>query len=119
MAVTKIWPVKGRIEQPIAYAINPKKTDKTLWAGDASIEDVIGYASNSEKPKSSIMSAESTASRKARQKNFAWSKNSFKSRAESSAIMATSPLRRARSRRRKHTQSVWSLQRSFGEKSIR
>ena len=49
MAVTKIWPVKGRIEQPIAYAINPKKTDKTLWAGDASIEDVIGYASNSEK----------------------------------------------------------------------
>ena len=49
MAVTKIWAVKGRIEQPIAYAINPKKTDKTLWAGDASIEDVIGYASNSEK----------------------------------------------------------------------
>lgn len=49
MAVTKIWPVKGRIEQPISYAMNPKKTDKTLWAGDASIEDVIGYASNSEK----------------------------------------------------------------------
>ncbi len=49
MAVTKIWPVKGRIEQPISYAMNPKKTDKDLWAGDASIEDVIGYASNSEK----------------------------------------------------------------------
>ncbi len=49
MAVTKIWPVKGRIEQPIAYAINPKKTDNTLWAGDASIEDVIDYASNNEK----------------------------------------------------------------------
>ena len=49
MAVTKIWPVRGRIEQPISYAMNPKKTDKTLWAGDASIEDVIGYASNSEK----------------------------------------------------------------------
>ena len=46
-------------------------------------------------------------------------KNSFKSRTESSAIMATSPLRRARSRRRKHTQSVWSLQRSFGERNIR
>lgn len=49
MAVTKIWPVKGRIEQPISYAMNPKKTDKELWAGDASIEDVIGYAANSEK----------------------------------------------------------------------
>ena len=49
MAVTKIWPVKGRIEQPISYAMNPKKTDKTLWAGDVSIEDVIGYASNNEK----------------------------------------------------------------------
>ena len=49
MAVTKIWPVKGRIEQPISYAINPKKTDKDLWAGDTSIEDVIGYASNNEK----------------------------------------------------------------------
>ena len=49
MAVTKIWPVKGRIEQPISYAMNPKKTDKDLWAGDASIEDVIGYASNGEK----------------------------------------------------------------------
>lgn len=49
MAVTKIWPVRGRIEQPIAYAINPQKTDKDLWAGDASMEDVIGYAANSEK----------------------------------------------------------------------
>ena len=49
MAVTKIWAVKGRIEQPISYAMNPKKTDKELWAGDASIEDVIGYASNNEK----------------------------------------------------------------------
>lgn len=48
MAVTKIWPVRGRIEQPISYAMNPKKTDKDLWKG-ASIEDVIGYASNSEK----------------------------------------------------------------------
>ena len=49
MAVTKIWPVRGRIEQLIAYAINPKKTDKDLWAGDAGLEDVIGYAANSEK----------------------------------------------------------------------
>ena len=49
MAVTKIWPVKGRIEQPISYAMNPKKTDKDLWADDTSIEDVIGYASNNEK----------------------------------------------------------------------
>ena len=49
MAVTKIWPVKGRIEQPISYAMNPKKTGKDLWTGDASIEDVIGYASNSKK----------------------------------------------------------------------
>ncbi len=49
MAVTKIWSVRGRIEQPISYAMNPKKTGKDLWTGDASIEDVIDYASNSEK----------------------------------------------------------------------
>ncbi len=49
MAVTKIWSVRGRIEQPISYAMNPKKTGKDLWAGDASIEDIIGYATNGEK----------------------------------------------------------------------
>ena len=49
MAVTKIWSVRGRIEQPISYAMNPKKTDKDLWTGDASLEDIIGYAANSEK----------------------------------------------------------------------
>lgn len=32
MAVTKIWPVKGRIDHLINYVVNPKKTEQQLYA---------------------------------------------------------------------------------------
>ena len=37
MAVTRIWEVRGRIEQPIEYIKNPEKTDKSLWNGETDI----------------------------------------------------------------------------------
>lgn len=55
MAVTKIWAVRGRIVQPIDYAMNPEKTDKTLWneskekTPDANLTEVLNYAVNSDK----------------------------------------------------------------------
>ncbi|MFR5858471.1 MAG: relaxase/mobilization nuclease domain-containing protein [Clostridia bacterium] len=47
MAVTKIWPVRGRLDHPIDYAMNPEKTDAKLALG--SLEDVMNYAVNEEK----------------------------------------------------------------------
>ena len=47
MAVTKIWPVRGRLDHPIAYAMNPEKTDAKLLPD--SLEDVMNYAVNGEK----------------------------------------------------------------------
>ena len=47
MAVTKIWPVRGRLDHPIAYAMNPEKTDAKLLPD--SLEDVMSYAVNEEK----------------------------------------------------------------------
>lgn len=50
MAVTKIWAVRGRLTQPIDYAMNPKKTEKTLWKEeDSDLAEVLSYAVNSEK----------------------------------------------------------------------
>ena len=47
MAVTKIWQVRGRLDHPIAYAMNPEKTDAKLLPD--SLEDVMNYAVNEEK----------------------------------------------------------------------
>lgn len=47
MAVTKIWPVRGRLDHPIAYAMNPEKTDAKLLPD--SLDDVMNYAVNEEK----------------------------------------------------------------------
>lgn len=39
MAVTRIWPVRGRIKAVIDYAANPQKTE-------ISLQDVLEYAAN-------------------------------------------------------------------------
>ncbi len=50
MAVTKIWPVRGRLDHPINYAMNPEKTDSKLGCKKLdSLEDVMNYAVNEEK----------------------------------------------------------------------
>ena len=43
MAVTKIWPVRGRVDAVIDYAANPQKTSKE------SLRNVIEYAVNTDK----------------------------------------------------------------------
>lgn len=54
MAVTKIWPVKGRLDAVIRYAGNEEKTrlpDLTgLSAGKDDLSDVLQYAANDAKP---------------------------------------------------------------------
>ena len=53
MAVTKIWPVKGRLDAVIRYAGNEEKTrlpDLTgLSAGKDDLSDVLQYAANDAK----------------------------------------------------------------------
>jgi hypothetical protein len=49
MAVTSIWPVKGRVDVVINYARNPEKTTETSYEELASlhaIDDVVEYAAN-------------------------------------------------------------------------
>ena len=47
MAVTSIWPIKGRVDQVINYARNPEKThDKAGLSKLHEIEGVIEYAAD-------------------------------------------------------------------------
>jgi len=49
MAVTSIWPIKGRVDKIINYAINPEKTIESNYKSLSklhAIEDVIEYASD-------------------------------------------------------------------------
>ncbi len=49
MAVTSIWPVKGRVGRVINYARDPEKVSEENWQSQAelhTIEDVVEYAAN-------------------------------------------------------------------------
>lgn len=49
MAVTSIWPIKGRVDQVINYARNPKKTTERSYdelAALHSIDGVVEYAAD-------------------------------------------------------------------------
>ena len=48
MAVTKIWDIKGRVDQVIGYVMNPQKTKAEMPSFHA-LEDVINYASDESK----------------------------------------------------------------------
>ena len=52
MAVTRIWPVRGQLDKPINYALNPEKTgEKKSFTKEAlnALHDVMNYAVNEEK----------------------------------------------------------------------
>ena len=51
MAVTKIWTIRGKLEKPIDYAMNPEKTanPEYLKGTDESLQDVMDYAMNGKK----------------------------------------------------------------------
>ena len=47
MAVTSIWPIKGRVDKVINYARNPEKThDKEKLSELHEIEGVVEYAAD-------------------------------------------------------------------------
>lgn len=49
MAVTKIWPVKSRLDHVIQYAENMEKTAKALESMDPALDTVLRYAKNQDK----------------------------------------------------------------------
>ncbi len=53
MAVCEIWDIKGRLDHPIDYAINPEKTKNTNVEHTKeelqALSDVIRYAANEDK----------------------------------------------------------------------
>jgi len=51
MAVTRIWQVKGRLDAPIEYAMNPEKTENPVYSQKEldALQDVMDYAANPEK----------------------------------------------------------------------
>ena len=51
MAVTKIWPIKGRLRNVIDYTVNPEKTFNPDYTFEdlQALKDVIDYAMESDK----------------------------------------------------------------------
>ncbi len=50
MAVTKIWSIKGRAGAPLAYVMNPEKTEREFTEPERqALADVIAYAANEDK----------------------------------------------------------------------
>ena len=51
MAVTKIWPIKGRLRNVIDYTVNPEKTFNPNYTFEElqALKDVIDYAMESDK----------------------------------------------------------------------
>ena len=51
MAVTRIWQVKGRLDAPIDYAMNPEKTVNPVYSKKEldALQDVMDYAANPDK----------------------------------------------------------------------
>ena len=63
MAVTRIWPIKGRLRNVIDYTVNPEKTfnpDYTFEELQA-LKDVIDYAMESDKTEKQFLLRELTA----------------------------------------------------------
>lgn len=49
MAVTSIWPIKGRVDRVINYARNPEKTTEAVYdelAALHTIDNVVEYAAD-------------------------------------------------------------------------
>ena len=51
MAVTKIWPIKGRVGSPLDYVANEEKTENPKWdkSSLANLTDVMHYAADDDK----------------------------------------------------------------------
>lgn len=51
MAVSKLWPVKNRLDTVIDYATNPEKTSKDIYSEEQyqALKDVLSYAKDEEK----------------------------------------------------------------------
>lgn len=109
MAVTAIWPIKGRVDKVIAYARNPEKTQESsheeLSALHA-IEGVVEYAADDIKTeRRSYVSCVNLLSEVTAAQEFISTKRLMENSTAGPATMAISHSRQMRSRRRLPTQS--------------
>ena len=74
MAVTSIWPIKGRVDKVINYARNPEKThDKEKLSELHEIEGVVEYAADEMKTEKRAYVSISTARK--RRRRSSWRQN--------------------------------------------
>ena len=119
MAVTKIWPVKGRLDAVIRYAGNEEKTrlpDLTgLSAGKDDLSDVLQYAANDAKTTGEsqlFVSGVNCVPEIARQQ-MELTKQQFADRG-TVAFTPTRVFAPARSRRSSVTPSEWNWPNEYG-----
>lgn len=73
MAVTSIWPIKGRVDKVINYARNPEKThDKEKLSELHEIEGVVEYAADEMKTEERAMSLVSISTARKQRRRSSW-----------------------------------------------
>ena len=73
MAVTSIWPIKGRVDKVINYARNPEKThDKEKLSELHEIEGVVEYAADEMKTEERAYVTASISTARKRRRRSSW-----------------------------------------------
>ena len=121
MAVTSIWPIKGRVDKVINYARNPEKThDKKSLLKLHEIEGVIEYAADEMKTETrALVTCLNLSSEENAAKEFMEVKHRYGKEDGRVCYHGYQSLRLMRWMRIPRTISVWLLPRSFGETGSR
>jgi hypothetical protein len=122
MAVTSIWPIKGRVDKVVNYARNPEKTAEE-YLGEQSamhtIDGVVEYAADELKTEKREYVTCLNCKEEDAVSQFIETKNTGRRPMAASATTAISPSSRTRLMRRPPTASAWSWQRSFGATGLK
>lgn len=70
MAVTKLWPIRGRVDSPLNYAANEEKTSNPRWDKSSlqNLTDVMHYAADEDKTEKQFFVSSQDLSEKLRAK---------------------------------------------------
>ena len=120
MAVTSIWPIKGRVDKVINYARNPEKThDKERLSELHEIEGVVEYAADEMKTeKRAYVTCLNLHSEETAAQEFMETKRLMHNE-EDPAITVISPLRRTRLTHPRPIASGLPWLRSYGATAFR
>lgn len=121
MAVTSIWPIKGRVDKVINYARNPEKThDKEKLSELHEIEGVVEYAADEMKTeKRAYVTCLNLHSEGTAAQEFMETKRLMHNEGAGPAITAISPSRQMRWTQIRHTALVSPLPESYGATAFR